>query len=125
MPNYGLTIDELYYSEAPLDGVLHAQLCIYGGFCVGLVLQYQSCSRSLGQFRYDKHTSEWFHQPCQIGIAHEREGLTSRVRMNFVTRNLQGKEHGEGIQPQQFHPMTGVMVWWYGKEVSNIQIIPS
>jgi hypothetical protein len=121
MPDHGLSIIEWCYSEAPLDGVVQAQLCMDGGFCIGLLLQYQTCSRSLGQFRYDKDISEWFHSPSWISIVHERGPLMSKARIDFVTMGS-----GEGV-----HPMTGIMVWWYakdditdGKDISDVRILP-
>ena len=124
MPDYGLTMDELHYSEAPLSGVVQAQLCMHGGFCIGLVLQYESCSRSVGQFRYDKDISEWFHRPSQLGIVHERGRLTSKVHINFVTTGPTiGTGSSESVQPENVHPMAGVIVWWYGKEISDITIL--
>jgi hypothetical protein len=125
VPGYGLFPDEWFYSEAPLDGVVRAQLCIDRGFCIGLVLQYESCSRSVGQFRYDKNISEWFQQPFQIGVVHERDRLTSKVRINFVTTEpATGTGTSESVQPESIYQMTGVLVWWYAKEISDIKILP-
>jgi hypothetical protein len=30
----------------------------------------------------------------------------------------------KSVQPESVYPMTGVMAWWYGEEISDIKILP-
>ncbi|KAF2785760.1 hypothetical protein K505DRAFT_368832 [Melanomma pulvis-pyrius CBS 109.77] len=129
VPYYGLRVSDLSYSEAPLSGVVRAQLCMDGGFCIGLVLQYESCSRSVGQFRYDKDISEWFQQPSTIGIVLKEEGerrkFTLQANIRFDAPGPTGIGSSEGDQTESVYSMTGVLVWWYKDKVTDIRIRPS
>lgn len=116
VPQQGLLTAELFYSEAPLDGVVRVQSCHDRGRCTGLFLQYENYNQTVGEFQYGKGKLEKFDQPCWIGLYQvQQNGITSLcIRFSTDLSSL-----GDGMQP-----MSGVIVWWYGRDVSDVKILP-
>lgn len=115
-PDHDLTAD-LFYTEAPLEGVVRVQSCYVRGRCTGLFLEYENYSQTVGEFRYDKCNLENFDEPCLIGLYQVEQNGTTSLRIKF-SMDLSSLE--EGMQP-----MSGFIVWWYGRAVSDVNIIPS
>jgi hypothetical protein len=116
VPAYGLRAYEWFYSEAPLEGVVQAQLCVDKGFCTGVLLQYKDCTRTVGEFRYDK-ASGCFNEPYWISLIQEQHNSKPRVHVEFLDTD---KTNGNSL-----HAMSGILVWWYGKEISVVTILSS
>ena len=53
----------MYYLEAPLEGLAKVQMCMDGGYCLGILLDYGSHSRTVGQYRYDREISSAYKTP--------------------------------------------------------------
>jgi hypothetical protein len=116
VPEYGLPTAELFYSEAPLDGVVRVQSCYNKGQCTGLFLQYENYNQTIGEFQYGKGELEEFDRPCPISLHQVQQAETSTLRIAFST-DLSSLE-------DSMLPMSGFIVWWYGKDVCDVQILP-
>lgn len=116
VPGQVLLATELFYSEAPLDGVVWVQSCHDRGRCTGLFLQYENYNQIVGEFQHDKGKLEKFEQPCSIGLYQVQQNGPTSLCIEFST-DLSSL--GDGMQP-----MSGVIVWWYGRDVSDVQILP-
>jgi hypothetical protein len=104
---------ETYYSEAPLSGVHKVRLCMEGDYCIGLLLQYDSYSRSVGHFRYDKIIRYHPDKPSYIAVRESRQDNKVSVHVEFPN---------EPIVRAGYHcqPMIGRIVWWYSREISDV-----
>jgi hypothetical protein len=116
VPRQGIFNAEKFYSEAPLDGVVRVQSCHDRGRCTGLFLQYENYNQTVGEFQYGKGKLEKFDQPCSIGLYQVQQDGTTSLCIKFST-NLSSL--GDGMQP-----MSGFIVWWYGRDVCDVKILP-
>ncbi|KAF2793658.1 hypothetical protein K505DRAFT_337608 [Melanomma pulvis-pyrius CBS 109.77] len=119
VPGHGMDTCELFYSEAPLEGVIQVQSCWDTGRCIGLLLQYERYSQTVGEFRYDKTISDYFHLPCSIGLTQKEHDSTSYVHIEFSKEIAQLDSTGD----DQMMPMRGIVVWWYSRNMSVVSII--
>jgi hypothetical protein len=108
-----MDICELFYSEAPLEGVIQVQSCLDMGRCIGLLLEYERYSQTVGEFRYDKDISDYFYQPCSIGLIQEQHNSASRVHIEFSKEVAGPDRTGEN----HMQPMRGIIVWVQYKDV--------
>ncbi|KAF1346343.1 hypothetical protein EJ07DRAFT_160537 [Lizonia empirigonia] len=116
VPGHGLHTAEIFYSEAPLDGVVKVQSCHDRGRCTGLFLQYENYNQTVGEFRYGNGELEKFDRPCSIGLYQVQQAGTTCLCIKF-SADLSSLEDG-------MQPMSGFIVWWYGKDVSDVKILP-
>jgi hypothetical protein len=117
IPVPGLLADEWYYSEAPLMEVVGVQLCMDGQNCSGICLQYPNHRMALGQFRDDRDTSLYFHNPRFIAL--DCKENTSSVYITFSNGEHTAADNGK------FQAMTGSIVWWYSTEKSKVVLLPT
>lgn len=119
-PNYrtpvpGPRIRDWHYSDAPLAGVKEIQLCLDGVHCIGLRLQYEDYSATVGEFRSDKDTSQYFQEPRFIALTQEQDYF--KVRITF------SGEQRTNSRENEFQEMKGVIAWWYGKGTSEVTLV--
>lgn len=112
-----MDIGDLFYSEAPLDGVIQVQLCLDKGQCIGLLLQYEKYSQTVGEFRYDKEISDYFHQPCSIILTQHESASSVQIEFSKEVALLNRTEDND------IQPMRGIIVWWYSRNMSVVSII--
>jgi hypothetical protein len=120
-PAYCMYTNQWYYSEAPLEGVLHAQVCLDQDFCIGLLLHYKTHSRVLGEIRFDKTIGACISEPHWIQYSQERDfsNATSRVRVRLSKE----QEDMDEMEGHVLRTMTGWCIWWYGKDKSDITFL--
>lgn len=99
---------DLYHSEASLEAVEEVRLCLDEKDCIGLFLQYEKHSTTVGQFREDKDTSQFVSKPRYIAI--------SPVLGEEKFRIFFSNERPQGLDESTFQEMVGHIVWWYGRE---------
>ncbi|KAJ8109446.1 hypothetical protein OPT61_g7451 [Boeremia exigua] len=104
---FGMSISDLFYSEAPLENVTRVQSCYDTGRCIGLLLDYEKHSQTVGDFRYDKEVSHYFQQPRSIGLGYEQQ--TGCLEVKF-SRQIAWSDTAVESYMQ---PMRGAIVWWY------------
>jgi hypothetical protein len=102
-----------YYSDAPLSGVRRVQLCMDGENCIGLQLQYDGHRRAVGQFRLDKVIWDYPDEPHYIGLTRTQPDCGSFLRVIFSPTQ----------DDCRFQPMAGAIVWWYGKDTSEVSLL--
>ena len=118
VPGYGIDICDLYYSEAPLEGITRAQICRDAGQCIGLLLQYRKHSQSVGNFRYDRQISEYLEYPLSIRLIRGDDNPASCVRIEFWEEGPDICETAEDY----LWPMRGTIIWWYSSNMSRVII---
>ncbi|KAE9986980.1 hypothetical protein EG328_004112 [Venturia inaequalis] len=124
MPMYGSSKFDWFYSEAPLSSVVQVQLCVDKGFCIGLLLRYENLDlRTLGEFRFDK-AIDCIYNPRSILCIQQRKesNETSNIQIEFSS--LEPRIF-QKTTDHQVYGMDGIMVWWFGKERSEIKILGS
>lgn len=118
-PGFVIHEYDMHYSEAPLDGLVQVHVCSDAGYCLGILLDYGNYSTTVGQYRYDKEISDAYEPHC-IELLPEPHVSNPRVRIR--TRRE------ETIWGETKHPILrlthGVIVWWFGKDVSVVNIRP-
>ena len=119
-PNYCLSSCDWIYSEAPLEGVAYARLCLDNDFCIGILLHYGTWTRTLGEFRFDKVISARILEPRWLQYSQERDRLNAKSRIRM---HLGGSEDMKKSEEYSSRPMIGWCVWWYGKDKSDIAIL--
>jgi len=108
---------EWFYSEASLESVERVWLCIDEGFCVGLRLQYEKFDKTLGHYRLDKESAEYFDEPQWGSFTQQRDPPgNSYVKISF------SKQKPENTDWNIFR-MTGIMCWWFGMRGSEITLV--
>lgn len=113
VPACGIDINQLFYSEAALDGVRRVQCCYDKDRCVGLLLDYKNHSQTVGRFRCDINNSDFFEQPQSIIIIYDdKDQSNPRVCMDV---KFSGQKTDE--------PMSGMIVWWYSASMSDVSIV--
>jgi len=106
-----------YYSEASLEGLVRVQLCMDMRYCIGILLHYETYSKTVGQIRYDKEIRD-FLDPCSFGLAQERHDTNPRIQLQvFDERST------EEIKNLYLRLLGGTIVWWYGTDMSVVSIL--
>ncbi|KAF1357804.1 hypothetical protein EJ07DRAFT_157494 [Lizonia empirigonia] len=119
-PGFVTYFYNMYYSEAPLEGLVKVQVCMDDGYCLGILLDYGSHSRTVGQYRYDRKISSAYEPNC-IGLIQERHVSNPRIRL----RILDEKSPQSETRDPDLRLMHGIIVWWYGKDISFVNVLPS
>ncbi|XPS75924.1 hypothetical protein M3J09_007988 [Ascochyta lentis] len=109
----------MYYSDAPLEGLHKIQACMDEGYCLGLLLDYGTHSRTVGQFRFDKEISVP-HAPLNISLLQEEHEAIPRTRIQILDeRPAQPISNGTSMQLTE-----GIVVWWHSRDSSVVSILP-
>lgn len=116
VPADGMNISELFYSEAPLEGVIRVQLCYDTGRCIGLLLEYEKCSQTVGHFRPDKEVSDYFQRPQSISLTHEQQNFAAGLHVKF-------SKQSPLLDDSCMQPMRGIIVWWYSADMCDVSIV--
>jgi len=117
-PRCNIFMNNKYYSEASLEGLVRVQLCMDAKYCIGILLHYKIYSKTVGQFRYDKDISE-FLDPGSFGLVQEQHRTNPRIRIQLLD------EHSDEETKRQYLCLTkGSIVWWYSKDVSSVTLFP-
>jgi hypothetical protein len=116
VPSCGTADCNIFYSEAPLEGVTRVQLCHDSDGCIGLLLDYEKHSQIVGEFRYDKGVSRYFQRPQSISLSHEQHLSTRCIDVKFSSQSTcLDTAFESGMQP-----MRGTIVWWYSIKMGNV-----
>lgn len=116
VPAYGTDICRLFYSEAPLNGVLRVLRCYDTNRCIGLLLDYENHSQTVGNFSREKDLSDYFEQPQSIELVYGRDDSRCCIDVKF-SRQDAGPDVAVGS------PMMGTIVWWYSTDMCDISIV--
>jgi hypothetical protein len=116
---YGTNICDIFYSEAPLESVTRVQLCYGSDGCIGLLLDYEKHSQTVGDFRYDKDVSRYFQRPQSISLNHGHQHSTRCIDVKFSKQSAWLDTAVEG----DMQPMRGIIVWWYNTKTCDVSIV--
>jgi hypothetical protein len=119
VPAYGMNVCDLFYSEAPLEGVMRVQSCYDTGRCIGLLLDYEKCSQTVGHFRHDKEVSDYFQRPQSIGLTHEQHHSAAGLHVKFSRQSPLLDRAVDSCM----RPMRGTIVWWYSADMCDVSIV--
>ena len=123
MPRGDPNWTDYFYSEAPLDGVVQIQECVNEDSCIGLLLHYETCSRVLGQFRFDKVAADYsYYNPRWFVYLKEGDESTLLSEVDF--RFYADKQNAPAELREYLEPMAGFMVWTFGRFGANIYTFP-
>lgn len=87
VPGYGMFISQLYYSEAPLEGVIRVQSRYDTDRCIGLLLDYGTHSQTVGYFRCEKRISNSLDQPQSVMFFYEQDHTHDCKDVKFSRRS--------------------------------------
>jgi hypothetical protein len=116
-PRYLMFRYNMHYSEASLEDLIQVQLCLDAKYCIGILLHYETYSRTIGQFRYDKEISD-FLKPGTFGLAQEQHETNPRIRIQLFDEHL-----SEDIKSLYIQLLKGDIVWWYGRDISIVTLL--
>jgi hypothetical protein len=117
LPRYLMFQYNMHYSEASLKDLIQVQLCMDAKYCIGVLLHYETCSKVIGQFRYDKEISD-FLEPHTFGLAQEQHETNPRVRIHHFDERSTADTKSLFVQL-----IEGDIAWWYSKNISIVTLL--
>ncbi|KAF2022057.1 hypothetical protein BU24DRAFT_417703 [Aaosphaeria arxii CBS 175.79] len=120
-PNHRSFDDSSYYTEASLQGLLHVRLCLDDDYCLGMEFDYGHYCVAVGQFRYDKVTTDPL-VPNAIGLMHVEFQSNPRVRIRYFNESSSGPEEARSCQ--RLDGGEGTITWWHCRDASTFSFVP-
>jgi len=101
--------DTMYYAEASLKGLFRVQLCMDVEYCIGILLHYETYSKTVGQVRYDKDIRD-FPNACSFRLVQEHHDQNPQIHVRvFDERST------EETKNSCLRLVDGTIVWHHGK----------